>query len=194
MSLIVYYLYLLFFWSLFRAYFNLPEVIEELWFKPVIWLVPLMVWNMSLGKARVVLFAKKGLYNSLFLGVLFSFAYWLVFSLGQNLNVGSWNNVGVALSVAVVEELTFSGFIFGYLRYSLRSSAMKSLIVTSILASLSHLPFLFFENSLSFGVIFSSLLFIFAYSIVNVGIRMISGNIFGSILARFVLVFLTFAI
>ena len=192
MSLLVYYVYLIIAWGIFRIIFDLPEVVEELWFKPVIWLVPLMVWNMAMGKKRVVFFEKKGLLLSLASGLMISCVYWLIFNLSGGINFYNWNNLGIALSVAVVEELTFSGFIFGFLKKMSGISPLKALLVTAGLASLSHAPFLLFEVSLSYLTILSSLLFVFGYSMINTSIRMVSGNVVGSIVARFILVFMAF--
>jgi len=54
----VYYFYLLLVWGSFRYWIRLPEVVEELWFKPVIWLLPLYWWRISL-KGKPELFSGK---------------------------------------------------------------------------------------------------------------------------------------
>ena len=40
-KVLVYYVYLLMAWGLFRLLVRLPDIIEELWFKPVVWMFPL---------------------------------------------------------------------------------------------------------------------------------------------------------
>ncbi len=182
-----YYLYLLLFWGFVRRYVSLPEVIEELWLKPIIWLVPLMLWNFS-AKKRIVVFESKNWITSVVFGLAVGVFYIFAlsgFSLAKiNLDI---NYIGIAMSVAMVEELVFSGIIFGGLSSQFKSS-VKAVLVTSIMAAVSHLPMMLFVYSMGVSAIIPSLLFVFGYSLVNVSIRASTKNVLGSIVARLLLI------
>ena len=91
------------------------------------------------------------------------------------------------MSVAMVEELVFSGIIFGGLASQFKSS-VKAVLVTSIMAAVSHLPMMLFVYSMGVSAIIPSLLFVFGYSLINVSIRASTKNVLGSIVARLLLI------
>lgn len=182
-----YYLYLILVWGLVRRFVVLPEVIEELWLKPIIWLVPLMLWNFSLKK-RIVMLDSVNWVKSLVFGLVVGFFY--VFALNGFSFSGiklEANYFGIALSVAMTEEIVFSGFVFGFLTKQMKSK-LWALIFTSMLATFSHIPMMLFSYSLGARELLPALLFVFGYSLINVSIRAGTGNVLGSIVARALLV------
>lgn len=177
-----YYIYLLLAWGSFRYFVRLPEVIDELWFKPLLWLVPLFWWNLAM-KEKVVMFGKQKLL-SLVLGVLVGVAYFLL------LKYGNWrtfeldvNILGVAVATAVTEELVFSGFVAGYLE-KIRSGKWINLLIVGLMTAVIRLPILLFVYRANLNEVIGVLLFVFASGVINAWIRVRTGNVTGSIVAR----------
>jgi hypothetical protein len=161
---------------------RLPEVIEELWFKPVLWLIPLFWWNLAL-KERIVTFGKKW-GESLLLGLVVGVFYFLILRFR---GLGSFrfdlNLVGVALATAVTEELAFSGFVAGYLE-KIRKGKVFNLVIVGLMTAVIRLPILLFVYKANGGEILGVLLVALASGAINAWIRVRSGNVAGSILAR----------
>ncbi len=141
-----YYLYLWIGWGLFRWLFNLPEAIEELWIKPVIWLLP--IWFIrAKQKKRINWFEGNGLkaiLAGLGLGVLYSgvtilskmkagvgFEGWF--------GVEGWWMIGVGLATAIVEQLAFTGFIFYNLKDKFESRWGLAVLI-GLMFGLMHIP------------------------------------------------------
>jgi membrane protease YdiL (CAAX protease family) len=169
-------------WGSFRYFIRLPEVIEELWFKPVLWLVPLFWWNLAL-KEKVVMFGKKWV-TSLVLGLIVGTAYFLLLKY-KNLGVFQFdfNLLGVVLATAVTEELTFSGFVAGYLE-KIRKGKILNLVIVGLMTAIIRLPILFFVYKVTGEELIGVLLVALASGAINAWIRVKSGNVAGSILAR----------
>jgi len=177
-----YYLYILIVWGSFRYLVRLPEVIEELWFKPVIWLVPLFWWQFSL-KEKVKMFEKGGIASCL-LGICVGLMY---FFLIRRFNIEGlgWKTdlLGVVVATAVTEELTFSGFIAGYLE-KIQKGKWANLLIVGLMVAVIRLPILLFVYELGVGDLIGVVLFSGASGVINAWIRVETGNVAGSILAR----------
>ncbi|EKD52957.1 MAG: hypothetical protein ACD_61C00189G0002 [uncultured bacterium] len=177
-----YYLYILIVWGSFRYFVRLPEVIEELWFKPVIWIVPLFWWQLSL-KERVKMFGKGGVVSCL-LGIGVGLMY---FFLIRRFNIEGlgWKTdlLGVVLATAVTEELTFSGFVAGYLE-KIQKGKWINLLIVGLMVAVIRLPILLFVYELGVGDLIGVVLFSGASGVINAWIRVETGNVAGSILAR----------
>lgn len=143
-----YYVYLVIVWGFFRLLFKLPEVIEEFWIKPVIWLAPLLgLWVSE--KKRVAFFQGsfvKALVWGIGLGIVWMGVASVVsvarigrvpFFVGDTTKYG--DILGAAFATAVVEELVFSGYIFQKL-YRKASDFSSALITTCVMFSLIHVP------------------------------------------------------
>ncbi len=185
-KILLYVLYLLVVWGGFRYFFNFPGAIEELWIKPVIWLIPLFWWNIYLKKERV-LFFEGGAVKSLLMGGFVGMFYWLIVRQSASLPSMNLDLLGVALATSIVEELAFSGFVLGYLQKKGAFSKNMLVFVLGGLVALSRLPILLFDYKLPFAQIMYVCLFVFAASMINGLIRLKSGNVIGSIVARFAL-------
>jgi membrane protease YdiL (CAAX protease family) len=179
-----YYIYLIIVWGSFRYFVRLPEVIEELWFKPLLWLVPLFWWNLAL-KEKIEMFSKKWA-ETLALGLFVGAFYFLLMRLNKGFAFQiDVNLIGVALATAVTEEMTFSGFVAGYLD-RMRKGKMFNLIIVGLMTAVIRLPILLFVYMASGGEILGVMLVAFASGLINAWIRLKSGNVSGSILARWI--------
>lgn len=177
-----YYIYLVLMWGSFRYFIRLPEVVEELWFKPVLWLIPLFWWNLAL-REKVVMFGKKW-GQSLLLGLMVGVFYFLILKFKS---LGSFqvdfNLMGIAFATAVTEELTFSGFVAGYLE-KIRRGKMFNLIMVGLMTAVIRLPILLFVYQATREEILGVMLVALASGVINAWIRVKSGNVAGSVLAR----------
>ncbi len=160
----------------------LPEAVEELWFKPVIWLVPLFWWNLSL-KERVIVFGRKW-FLSVTLGLIMAATYFLLFRRFNLTNIQwTWDLAGVGIATAVTEELVFSGFVMGYME-KLKKSRWVSLVTVAVLVMTVRLPILLFVYRLGWKELSGALLLTGATGAINAWIRAETGSAVGSILAR----------
>jgi hypothetical protein len=171
-------------WGSFRYFVDLPPIIEELWFKPVIWLVPLFWWNVSL-KNSVSLF-DGSIVKSVIYGSLAAIFYFFITSLWREISSVNLDLLGIAMVTAVVEELTFSGFLLGYLLRK-KTDWVLSLVLIGFLTALIRIPILLFGYQLEFRQGMPALIFVFSSAMINAYIRLKSKNVTGSVLARTVL-------
>lgn len=161
---------------------RLPEVIEELWFKPVLWLVPLFWWNLAL-KEKIVMFGKKW-FETLALGSIVGVLYFVILRYNSFMSIHiDANLLGVVLATAMTEELTFSGFIAGYLE-KVKRGRWFNLIIVGLMASLIRLPILLFVYQASGNELLGVMLVALASGVINAWIRVKTGNVAGSIVAR----------
>lgn len=133
-----YFVYLLIVWTIFRCFSRLPEVIEEVWFKTVIWLVPLFWLNLSTKKR--IRFFDGGVRRMIVWGGGVGFIYFLLFmmiGLAGKRTIGI-DSIGIGLVTAVVENMVFVGFLLPVFREKL--SLFKSLLLMSLLFGVIHLP------------------------------------------------------
>lgn len=163
---------------------HLPDVIEELWFKPVIWITPLFWWSLTFkGKDRLTMFEKNGII-SLLLGTIVGVIYFGILKKLDFVNISFTSNlIGVALATAVTEELVFSGFIAGYLDKVSKNGNLNLLIV-GLMVALMRMPILLLIYKVNFIQGLGVLLFAAASGAINAWIRTRTGNVAGSIVAR----------
>jgi len=184
----MYLVYLFFTWSSFRYFFNLPIVIEELWFKPVIWLVPIF-W-ICLSSRRKVNFFRGNILLSLFLGVMAGLVcgllVWLV--IGMVRPVFGWEKFGVGLVTSVTEGLVFFGFVLPVL---IKEWSRKwGLTITAVLFSLIHFPVLLFDYQLDFSLVLAVLVLTLSMGLINGFLRMKMGNVIAPITASWIFMLL----
>lgn len=179
----MYYVYLLLVWGSFRYWVRLPEVIEELWFKPVIWLLPLFWWRMSFKKD--VKFSSDRWLLSGGLGLLvglFYFGLIRVFNIGGGVD-WSLDLFGVLLATSIVEELTFSGLVLGILDLT-RGKKIINLVLIGLMVMGVHLPINVFVNGLAGKELLGVMIWLFSMAIINGWVRQKTGNVLGSVIAR----------
>lgn len=187
--------YLLIVWGLYRFLFQLPETIEELFIKPVVWLVPLIYFlkkegaNLSsVGVTTKNLFPAT--YFALGLGVFFLMEAVIVnfvkyggsFNFGANIgSLPLLSSFGLSFATAISEELSFRGYIFTRVWAVLKSEWISNL-VTSLFWAAIHVPITFFVWKLNLS---SALLYLFLTTLFGVGSSFVyarTKNIFSSVL------------
>lgn len=179
-----YFIYILLVWGSFRYFVRLPEVIEELWFKPVIWLMPLVWWQFSLHK-KIELFL-GGVFPTLLWGIAGGLIYFVILRLilpgGLVVDL---NKTGIALVTAVVEELTFAGFILSLLMTEIKKE-IPALSLTGLGFALIHLPVNLFVFRLSAAPLVGAFLLAFFVALINGFLRLRSKNVLSAVIAHFI--------
>lgn len=149
--------YLLIIWGFYRFLFQLPETIEELFIKPIVWLVPVLFLLKSekekissLGITIKNLF--PAVYYSLGLGAFFVMEAMVInfikyggeFNFAANIGQLSFMTaLGLSFVTAVTEELTFRGYIFTRVWKFIKNELWANLL-TSLFWGLIHVPIAFF--------------------------------------------------
>lgn len=191
------YIFIFVFWGLYRLVFRLPENVEEIVLKPLLWLIPVfyLVFKKekrglsSLGYSLKTF--KAGIIKGLSFGLLF-----LAAGIGLNcLKSGRflWGNLPageilvpsllLAFITAISEETVFRGYIFNRLNEVIKNSWVAN-IISSLGFCLIHLPIsvFVFHYSLPQILIFMSLIFL---SSLGSGLLFFwTGSIWGSILVH----------
>ena len=148
--------YLLLIWGFYRLIFQLPEEIEELVIKPVIWLIPVFF---LLKKEQATLESLGLTFKNFFPAVYYSLALGIVFgiegiitnfakygSLQFNANIGDkllLVSLGISFATAISEEIAFRGFIFTRV-WSALGSELYANLLTSLGWGLIHIPIIIF--------------------------------------------------
>jgi len=186
--------YLLIVWGFYRFLFKLPEEIEELFIKPVVWLAPVFyfVRKEKLGLESVGITGKNlfpAIYFALGLGAIFAIEAIIInfvkyggfdFSanIGQKVLLVS---LGLSFATAVSEEISFRGYLFNRVWKALGKEWPANL-VTSFVWALIHVPITFFVWKLSFA---SAFLYLFLTTLFGIGSAFVfarTKNVFSSIL------------
>ena len=173
-----YYLFLLLFWGFYRFLFRFPENFEELFLKPLFWLLPLYQIVKKTEKkplASLGLTTKnlsRGIFLGLGIGVFFMVGGLLanVIKYGQfNFSQTTYSGGGlvIAFLVSVVtaftEELVFRGYVFNRFNQVWNDQWLAN-IVSSFLFALIHLPITVFVLQYSPGQVIAYGLLVFVYS------------------------------
>lgn len=185
-KLLFYYLYLLLVWGFFRLFFSFSDLTEEVLFKPIIWLAPLLaVWFSDRKKIK---FFQGSIYQSIFWGgvisLLFVMSLWITrVSLPVVPGNGFWEFAGISLVTAICEELVFAGFIYLKLK-QLTKKEYLSMTLTILSFVLIHIPIAIFVYKYSFFQLFLYLLLVGLVSMGSLFVMMRSKNVLGSILSH----------
>lgn len=171
--------YLLIIWGFYRFLFQLPEAVEELFIKPVVWLVPVFYLLKkekekiaSLGITLKNLF--PAVYYALGLGAFFVMEALVInfikyggkFNLGANLGeLPFLTSLGLSFATAISEELAFRGYIFTRVFAFLKNEIYSNLL-TSLFWALIHVPITFFVWKLDLS---ASLIYLFLTTLFGVG-------------------------
>ena len=162
-------------WGLYRLLFKLPDEVEEIIIKPLVWVVPVIFLVRreratleSIGLTLKNLF--PAIYMSLALGsvfvveaVILNFLKYHQLNFGANLgNQTLMASLATSFATAFSEELVFRGYIFTRLWQSLNNEWTANLI-TSILWTLIHVPITILVNKLApvDAVVYLFLTFVF---------------------------------
>lgn len=145
--------YLLIVWGFYRFMaFKLPEEIEEVIIKPLVWLIPVAYFlkKEKEGLSSVGVTTKNllpSIYLALILGVIFTIEAFALnyvkyggFNFGANIGEDALLvALGISTITAVSEEITFRGYIFDRLWFVI-DSELKANLISSFLWGLIHLP------------------------------------------------------
>ena len=174
-----YFVYLLLVWSSFRYFIRLPEVIEELWFKPVLWLMPIF-W-MNLMGVRVEFFKGK-LKPALIWGIVVGLVYLIVvLVVGQKQLVVNFEKLGVGVVTAVTENLVFAGYLVPLLMKKMEK--YLAMAVVAVMYGLIHIPVILFVYQASLVPLMGYLVMIMCFGFVNAWLRVKTNNVLTPIIA-----------
>lgn len=191
----IYYVYLVLVWGMFRMLVKFPDLVEELWFKPIIWLLPLLLLMMG-AKKRIRFFegsfTKAAMWGA-GLGVVFV-AIAIVSGLGKygSLvlvdigNVGRLLDVaGIGLATAITEELVFSGFIFQTLMKKMKKLWL-AMATTAVMLAVVYMPILMFFHKLSTNQMMGTLAVVIVIALGNYWIMNRTKNVMAPILSHWI--------
>ena len=189
------YAFILIVWGFYRFLFKLPEAIEEVVLKPLLWLVPLILVLRrekatlgSVGWTTQNLF--KSVYLAIGLGILFAAEGAVVNSIKYG---GSFNFIqipagaallgalGLSLVTALSEETVFRGFIFNRLWKAFQGEWSANLLTSSGWA-LIHLPVTVFVLKYDVAQAVSFLFLTFLFGVASAFVFARTGNVFSSVL------------
>ncbi|MDO8741617.1 MAG: CPBP family intramembrane metalloprotease, partial [Candidatus Roizmanbacteria bacterium] len=153
-------------WSIYRTYFKLPEWFDEFIAKPLIFVLPVLVYIKSVEKKEILsaLFINKN-FKSFIKEFFISFGVGLILLLTALLSVylrfkkvglfshfPSFNQFGLiiltALATGITEEILSRGFVLKRL-YEESKNAYSSAFFASILFFFLHVPILFTSNKIN---------------------------------------------
>ncbi len=171
------YSYLVVVWGCYRLIFQLPEWVEEMILKPLIWL-PLPFWFIQKERLKLsdvgVTFrnATKTLYFVVGLGVVFAIEGLIInylkyggFNFGANVGNNFTLVILATLVTAMVEEFVFRGYLLSRLLFVLGNEWLANLWV-SVGWTLLHLPVMIFVWKVTPMGLVASILLVFLFSIV----------------------------
>ncbi|OGY17798.1 MAG: hypothetical protein A2900_00200 [Candidatus Chisholmbacteria bacterium RIFCSPLOWO2_01_FULL_50_28] len=187
-------------WGLYRLLFRFPTIIEELIFKPLVFLPPVLSVLVGEGKRGRALFEAFGfrrerlslsIYFGLTLGVVYLLAVRLAGYVPSGERLGilpftsvSWLSLlGVSLMTAVWEQMVFSGFFLSRFYHSF-GNEWESVGLTAFLYTLLHFPILWFESHASASFIVIQLILFFFVGMGNAILMLRTRNLVAPILSH----------
>ena len=167
-----FYTYLFSTWSIYRLLTHFPESIDEFVFKPVLWIVPVLLIVVvherksiikSLGldftdPVHDVLFGiavALFLYGVILVSLYIKFGFFIINPLALNAS-GIVLYLFISMATAIVEEITFRGFFLTRLSNALKNRRRANGI-TTLLFLLVHLPILAFTNAMTASQIINTM-------------------------------------
>lgn len=187
--------YLLIVWGFYRFLFQLPENVEELFVKPIIWLIPIFYLLKKEGsKLSSVGITSDNLFPAVYfalgLGVFFLLEAVVInfvkyggsFNFGANIgSLPILASFGISFATAVSEEISFRGYVFTRIWAALKSEWLAN-IITSLLWGAIHMPITIFVWKLDF---ISAITYLFLTTLFGIGSAFVYGrtkNVFSSVL------------
>lgn len=173
----LFFTYLLIVWGFYRLLFQFPDPFDELLIKPVVWILPVLVFlrKEKLGIESLGITTKKlfpSIYFALALGALFAFEGFYInyfkgggaAAMGNITAVSLYLSVGLSIITGISEEIAFRGYIFNRLSFILKNEWYASLF-SSLLWTIIHLPQVVFDWHLSLyaGSVYLFLIFLFGF-------------------------------
>lgn len=185
--------FILLVWGFYRILFKLPDEIEELILKPIIWLIPIffILKKEGLGLSSLGITLKNlfpAIYLSLGLGAIFAIEAVLINfvkygSFNFNANIGQTallTSLGLSFATAVSEEISFRGYLFNRIWQVLGNEWLAN-ILTSLVWALVHIPVTVFVWKLNLT---AAILYLFLTTLFGIGSAFVfarTRNVFSSI-------------
>lgn len=186
--------YLLIIWGFYRFLFKLPDEVEELLIKPLIWLLPVVyfVKKEKLGISSLGITTKNlfpAVYFALGLGAVFLVEALLINYLKYGnfqfaANIGEkpfFTSLGLSFATAMSEEITFRGYLFNRV-WTVTNSEIFANLSTSFFWALVHVPVTIFVWKLSLT---ASVLYLLLTTLFGIGSAFVfarTKNVFSSVL------------
>lgn len=189
------YLFIFIVWGLYRLIFRLPESVEEIILKPLLWLVPTFYIVFKIEKKGLLSlgYNTKDFGRSFLKGLSFGVLFLVVgLSLNyiryggfefKNLPLGEffWPAIFLSFVTAITEETVFRGYILNRL-WEITKSGGAANILSSVGFSLIHLPITIFIYHYSLPQVFIFTLLVFLSSLGSGLLFVWTKNIWASIL------------
>ena len=186
--------YLLIVWGFYRFLFKLPEEIEDLFVKPILWLGPVF-WFIRQEKSKLasIGITFKNLFSSIYLslalgvffvviGILTNFAKYQGSSFTDKIgDTTFFTALLLSLAVGITEEITFRGYIFNRVWHGLGDEWRANLIVSTVW-TLVHIPIALLWWKLDAGGTMGMLILIMLFGIGSSYIFARTKNVVSSIL------------
>ncbi len=189
----VYATYLLIAWGLYRFLIQLPDEVEELVVKPIIWLIPVFVITKKegLGLDSLGITVKNlfpSVYFSLALGSFFVMEAVIINFIKHNglsfaANIGDKTlpmALGISFATAVSEEIAFRGYMFNRLWLALKNEWLAN-VITTLVWVLIHVPIYIFVLQLGASATIVNLLITALFGLGSAFVFARTKNVFSSI-------------
>ncbi|MCJ7805791.1 CPBP family intramembrane metalloprotease [Patescibacteria group bacterium] len=189
----VYATYLLIVWGLYRFLIQLPDEVEELVVKPIIWLIPVFVIikKEGLGLDSLGITVKNlfpSVYFSLALGSFFVMEALIINFIKHNglsfaANIGDKTlpmALGISFATAVSEEIAFRGYMFNRLWLALKNEWLAN-VITTLVWVLIHVPIYIFVLQLGASATMVNLLITALFGLGSAFVFARTKNVFSSI-------------
>lgn len=186
--------YLLIIWGFYRFLFKLPDEVEELFIKPVIWLLPVLFFlkKEKLGISSLGITSRNlfpAVYFALGLGAFFVIEAVLINFVkygGLNFaaNIGDkplLASLGLSFATAFSEEISFRGYLFNRVWWVLGNEWLAN-IATSLVWAIIHIPIAFFVWKMDVS---AAIAYLFLTTLFGIGSAFVfarTKNVFSSIL------------
>ena len=191
------YTFIFIIWGFYRFLFKLPEEIEELVLKPIVWLGPLfwLLWKDKEDFASVG-WSTKNLFKSLYLGIGLGILFAIEGLFAHTLKYGGVSFVqlsflatpvlflvalGLSLATAISEETVFRGYLFNRLWKVLQNEWSANLL-SSLAWALVHFPVTIFVFHYNFSQMLAFLFLTFVFGVGSAFVFARTGTITASIL------------
>ncbi|OGG03831.1 hypothetical protein A2W14_04790 [Candidatus Gottesmanbacteria bacterium RBG_16_37_8] len=182
-------------WAFYRAYYILPESLDEFIVKPLIFAVPVIflvwIWENKPLKSLGLWFNARGLVIDIYIGVVLGillaveglmanylkygrFSFGPIEALFLAGGIGSFLAINLATSIS--EEILGRGFLYNRL-FKASKQQLASAIVASFLFTLIHLPIMFTRLHLTGNALIFYPLSIFTMGMVNSYLFTLRGNL-----------------
>ena len=185
-------------WTIYRYFANYSEFVDELLFKPMLYLLPTLLFIKIVDQKKFTSlgFQKNGNLCSIAWGIgfgLFLIAYnTFIQSLKSGLDlhflisllsISSLPLLLMSFATAISEEVLFRGYIFRHLLND-RVNVFASIAVSSFLFALMHLPRLLWSLNYSFNLIVMEMVLYLLLGVANCCVFLKTKNLTSSVAAH----------